>query len=73
MLLAQSSVKKSAVKFSALGLTCCALLLAAPLALAQSAAADGPRNEQEAAACRGVVSVLLPALAPACAVQPEDS
>ena len=61
------------VKSSALGLACCALLLAAPLVLAHPAAADGPKTEQQAAACRGVVSQLLPALAPVCTVQPDGS
>ncbi|MBO1416299.1 hypothetical protein [Streptomyces sp. FH025] len=55
---------------SALATACCALLLAAPLALAQSAAADsisstsntgtnGPTTPQEAAACKAVTSALL--------------
>ncbi|ARF82211.1 hypothetical protein ACIG0C_18815 [Kitasatospora aureofaciens] len=59
------------VKNSALAAACCALLLAAPLALAQSAAANtsinstsntgnnGPKTPQEAAACRSVVNSLL--------------
>ncbi|MGA5821295.1 hypothetical protein ACPC54_25910 [Kitasatospora sp. NPDC094028] len=50
------------VRNSALATACCALLLAVPLAFAQSAAAtenNGPKNAQEAAACKSVVSGLL--------------
>ncbi|MFH9350750.1 hypothetical protein [Kitasatospora sp. NPDC017646] len=59
------------VKNSALAAACCALLLGAPLALAQSAAANssinstsdtgnnGPKTPQEAAACRAVTGALL--------------
>ncbi|MFJ8474487.1 hypothetical protein [Kitasatospora sp. NPDC094011] len=51
-------------KNSALATACCALLLAVPLALAQSAAADssgnnGPKTPQEAAACKSVTGTLL--------------
>ncbi|KJS52549.1 hypothetical protein [Streptomyces rubellomurinus] len=66
---------------SALTTACCALLLAAPLALAQPAAADsnnhGPKNAQEAAACRTVVGTLLGGFGSmlansACVVQPSN-
>lgn len=65
---------------SSLITACCALLLAAPLALAQSAAAadnSGPKNAQEAAACKGVVSSLLGGFGAAlgnvaCVVQPAN-
>ncbi|MER7756284.1 hypothetical protein [Kitasatospora sp. NPDC097643] len=65
-------------KKSALGAACCALLLAAPLALAQPAAADGPKTPQEAAACRSVVGTLLGGFGSmlantACVVQPGDA
>ncbi|MFJ2187317.1 hypothetical protein ACIOJE_05025 [Kitasatospora sp. NPDC087861] len=68
----------SSTKKSALGAACCALLLAAPLALAQPAtAADGPKTPQEAAACKGVVSSLLGGFGSmlansACVVRPSD-
>ncbi|MFJ3217828.1 hypothetical protein ACIPLC_18145 [Kitasatospora sp. NPDC086801] len=72
------SFRPSPVKKSALGVACCALLLAAPLALAQpAAAADGPKTPQEAAACKSVVSTLLGGFGSmlanaACVVQPSD-
>ncbi|MFD8702416.1 hypothetical protein ACFV1W_07315 [Kitasatospora sp. NPDC059648] len=59
------------VKNSALAAACCALLLAAPIALAQSAAAgtsinstsntgnNGPKTPEEAATCRAVTGALL--------------
>ncbi|MFJ2863108.1 hypothetical protein [Kitasatospora sp. NPDC087314] len=67
----------SFAKKSALGAACCALLLAAPLSLAQPAAAAGPKTPQEAAACKGVVSSLLGGFGSmlansACVVQPSD-
>ncbi|MEV7360536.1 hypothetical protein [Kitasatospora sp. NPDC091276] len=77
-----SFLKKSAlalVQRSVLGVACCALLLAAPIALAQpAAAADGPKTPQEAAACKAVVSTLLGGFGSmlansACVVQPSDS
>ncbi|MEV7926618.1 MULTISPECIES: hypothetical protein [unclassified Kitasatospora] len=74
-----SFLKKSAlVQRSVLGVACCALLLAAPIALAQPAAADGPKTPQEAAACKAVVSTLLGGFGSmlansACVVQPSDS
>ncbi|MEV7023138.1 hypothetical protein [Kitasatospora sp. NPDC093558] len=62
-------------------LACCALLLAAPSALAQSAAADsnnhGPKTPQEAAACRSVTGSLLGGFgsmlgSAVCVVQPDN-
>ncbi|MBV2155816.1 hypothetical protein [Kitasatospora sp. SUK 42] len=46
---------------SALATACCALLLAAPIALAQPAAADDGNitTPEQAAACRSVVGALL--------------
>ncbi|MER6301308.1 hypothetical protein ABT247_17320 [Kitasatospora sp. NPDC001539] len=50
---------------STLATACCALLLAAPIALAQSAAAagtstaNGPKTPEEAAACKMVTGTLL--------------
>ncbi|MFF2141589.1 hypothetical protein [Kitasatospora sp. NPDC058190] len=52
---------------STLATACCALLLAVPLALAQSAAADsisstgnnGPKTPEEAATCKAVTGALL--------------
>ncbi|MGW3042428.1 hypothetical protein ACWC9T_20875 [Kitasatospora sp. NPDC001159] len=50
---------------SALATACCAVLLAVPLAFAQSAAADGdnsvngPKTPQEAAACKAVTGTLF--------------
>ncbi|MBV6702362.1 hypothetical protein KV557_35565 [Kitasatospora aureofaciens] len=69
---------KKFVKKSALATACCALMLAAPLALAQPAAAsDGPKTPEEAAACRNVVGSLLGGFGAAlgsavCVVQPSD-
>ncbi|WP_030058014.1 MULTISPECIES: hypothetical protein [Streptomyces] len=70
------------VKKSALATACCALLLAAPLALAQSAAAadntnNGPKTPQEVAACKSVTSTLLGGFGAmlgnaVCVVQPAD-
>ncbi|WP_030239690.1 hypothetical protein [Streptomyces sp. NRRL S-350] len=65
---------------SALAAACCALLLSAPLALAQPAAAadnHGPKTPQEAAACRNVVGTLLGGFGSmlansACVIQPDD-
>ncbi|MGW2377720.1 hypothetical protein [Kitasatospora sp. NPDC001683] len=60
------------MKNSALAAACCAVLLAAPLALAQSAAAhtsinstsnsgdnNGPKTPEEAAACKALTGSLL--------------
>ncbi|MFD5464470.1 hypothetical protein ACFWIQ_16835 [Kitasatospora sp. NPDC127059] len=71
-------------KNSALATACCALLLAVPLALAQSAAAanggsgnNGPKTPQEAAACKSVTGALLGGFGSmlgnaVCVVQPAD-
>ncbi|MFH8383392.1 hypothetical protein ACH4E7_21000 [Kitasatospora sp. NPDC018058] len=67
---------------SALATACCAVLLAVPLAFAQSAAADndnsvnGPKIPQEAAACLAVTGTLLGGFGSTlgstlCAVQPS--
>ncbi|MFF2350516.1 hypothetical protein ACFVVL_12105 [Kitasatospora sp. NPDC058115] len=52
-----------------------AVLLAVPLTAAQPAAAQGPRNEKEAAVCRHVLGTLLAFagrhVTEACAVQPQ--
>ncbi|MFE6871490.1 hypothetical protein ACFVFS_33685 [Kitasatospora sp. NPDC057692] len=54
-----------------------AALLAVPLSAAQPAAAQGPRNEKEAAVCRHVLGTFLGFagrhVADACAVQPQDA
>ncbi|MFF7994002.1 hypothetical protein ACFZDG_29960 [Kitasatospora xanthocidica] len=68
------------VRKSVLVTACCALLLAAPLALAQTAAASenqGPKTPQEAAACKSVTSTLLGGFGSmlgnaVCVVKPAD-
>ncbi|GAA1389572.1 hypothetical protein GCM10009639_17350 [Kitasatospora putterlickiae] len=68
---------RSAVRAIASVLLLAAALLAVPLAAAQSAAAQGPRNEKEAAVCRHVLGTFLGFAGrhatEACAVQPEDA
>ncbi|MEU9078952.1 hypothetical protein ACFYUY_25725 [Kitasatospora sp. NPDC004745] len=71
----------SRLKKSVLGAACCALLLAAPLALAQSATAadntnNGPKTPEEAAACKAVTGALLGGFGSmlgnaVCVVQPD--
>ncbi|MFB6892787.1 hypothetical protein ACFCX4_26140 [Kitasatospora sp. NPDC056327] len=70
------TVARSTVRTAASGLLLAATLLAVPLAAAGPAAAEGPRNEREAAVCRQVLGSLLgfagPTASAVCAVQGKE-
>ncbi|MFF7457120.1 hypothetical protein [Kitasatospora sp. NPDC008115] len=68
---------RSAARAIGSALLLAAALLAVPLAAAQPAAAQGPRNEKEAAVCRHVLGSLLGFAGhhttKACTVQPRTA
>ncbi|WP_380282134.1 hypothetical protein [Kitasatospora purpeofusca] len=71
------TLARSAARAIGSALLLAAALLAVPLSAAQPAAAQGPRNEKEAAVCRHVLGSLFAFaghhVTEACAVRPQDA
>ncbi|MER5353704.1 hypothetical protein ABT093_25625 [Kitasatospora sp. NPDC002551] len=71
------TLARSAARAIGSALLLAAALLAIPLTTAQPAAAQGPRNEKEAAVCRQVLGTFLGFaghhVTEACAVRPQEA